>query len=377
MPIPQQRDPEWTRRRLTAWLAERLPGATDLHLSPFEVPPGTGFSNETVLFDACWRAGGERHRERLVARIQPDAYQVFRDPDVIRQYRLMAGMAAHGVPVARMRWAEPDPTVIGAPFFIMDRVEGRAAPDVPNYNTAGWIADLAPAQRQRLWRNAMDVLVAIHRVNWREGFDFLNRPEDGRPGLEQYLRHIARWYAWSSRGRPQPVADVALAWVLAHRPAAEPPVGVCWGDARIGNILFRDDLSVGAVCDWEMATLGPAEVDLGWWLFLDAFHSWGAGVARLEGLPGRAATIAHYETLLGRRVRDLPYYEVLAGLRFAMVIQRITALRVEYGLAPPGTDVESPHNPVIRVLARLLDDVGARRPFVDRTTPPSASWNTG
>src|SRR5690606_8522169 len=94
------------------------------------------------------------------------------------------------------------------------------------------------------------------------------------------------------------------------------------GDARIGNMIFRDRRCV-AVLDWEMATLGPPEMDLGWFLLLDRHHSEGIGVPRLAGLPGPAETVARYEERLGRRVAHLAFWELFAAWRFAVILRRV------------------------------------------------------
>uniref|UniRef100_UPI00202888D2 phosphotransferase n=1 Tax=Caballeronia sp. ATUFL_F1_KS39 TaxID=2921766 RepID=UPI00202888D2 len=83
--------------------------------------------------------------------------------------------------------------------------------------------------------------------------------------------YYRRYLAWASDGKPQPTVDAGLAWLLANQPQDE-PVGLSWGDARVGNMIFSDARCV-AVLDWEMVALGNPEQDLGWWLFLDWHHS--------------------------------------------------------------------------------------------------------
>ena len=113
-------------------------------------------------------------------------------------------------------------------------------------------------------------MAKIHAVNWRWGFEFLNRPERDKPGLDQYLIGIVEWDSWAGAGRTQPVADAARDYLLANKPTAT-PISLVWGDPIPANILYATDLSVAAVMDWEAVSIGPGEIDLGWWLVFDEF----------------------------------------------------------------------------------------------------------
>jgi len=354
MPIPQQRDPWQARERLYHWLLERMPQARNLQLSPLTVPEGTGYSNETFMFDASWVERGERRSQALVARVQTTDYSVFMDTDVRRQYEVLNLLAAHtDVPVPKVWWFEADDSVLGSPFFVMDKVPGQVPADVPTYNAQGFLADMSPSEREALWLSAMDVFVRIHQVprGW-PGFRILD-PGDGTTSssLAGYLSYLKRYFEWVARGKDHPVAESAWSWIESHAPRHEDD-GLCWGDARISNMIFHGGRCV-AVLDWEMATACPVERDLGWWLFLDRFSSEGMGVPRLQGLPGREATISHYEGLLGRRVRDLEFYEVLTGFYFALIMMRIVQMQVRHGTLPEDND-RAINNPVTHLLARMV-----------------------
>jgi len=83
--------------------------------------------------------------------------------------------------------------------------------------------------------------------------------------------------------------------------------------------MFRSDGTVAALIDWELAALGPPELDLAWWLYFDDLFSRRFGVTRLPGLPTRTETIAIYEAASGRTVRHMDYYDIVAALRMALV----------------------------------------------------------
>lgn len=357
MPTPWQRDLEEGGRRFASWLARRLPeGARDLRVAPLEAPATSGFSNETLLGEATWTEEGVARREPLVVRIQPTGYRVFPEYDLSLQVRAMRLLEPTDVPVPRVLWLEEDDTsVFGAPFYVMRKVEGRVPTDQPPYHVGGWMHEIAPEERRAIWLAGFDAMARIHRLDLDDsGFGFLRRPELGADGLTQELAFYTDYLAWASAGRPQPLAERALAWLTAHAPQGEPE-GVVWGDARIGNILYRAT-EPAAVLDWEMVTCGSPEKDVGWAVFLDRHHSEGMGVPRLEGFPSYEETLEHYEAASGHRVRHLHYYQVFAGFRFAVIFLRIAQQMVHYGVmeAAQGRAFEL-DNTVTRLLAELLE----------------------
>lgn len=353
MPIPQARDVDVTRSQLSAWLQRKLPHATDVAVGAITLPSGSGFSNETLLVDASWRGDDRPVDARLVVRVRPTAYAIFPEYDLYRQYRTMEILAPTGIPVPKMRWYEEDASVLGQPFYVMDRVEGVIPADHPPFAHGGWLFDATPAQQSALVRSALGVLAELHRLDWRGlGFEFLARPEYGATPFAQQLGYYTMMLRWAAAGRSMPVVEAAHAWLEAKRPADEPAPSLTWGDARIGNMIFRDFRPV-AVLDWEMVTLGPGEVDLAWWLVLDRYHTEGVGAQPLPGFPSRDAIVAQYQDLVGRRVRDLFYYEVWGAFRFALVLIRVADMMTEYGVMPPDSGFER-NNPATQMLASML-----------------------
>lgn len=354
MPIPQARDVDVTRTQLTAWLQRKLPNATAVCVGEITLPSGSGFSNETLLIDASWRDGEGVVDAKLVARVKPTAYAIFPEYDLHRQYRTMELLAPTGIPVPRMRWYEDDASVLGQPFYVMDRVAGVIPPDHPPFTHGGWLFEATPAQQGELARSALAVLAELHRLDWRAlGFAFLARPEYGATPFTQQLGYYTMMLRWAAAGRSMPIVEAALAYLERERPADEPPASLTWGDARIGNMIFREFRPV-AVLDWEMVTLGPAEVDLAWWLVLERYHTEGVGAQPLPGFPPRAEVVARWESSVGRPAQDLFYYEVWGAFRFALVLIRIADQMTEYGVMPEGSGFER-NNPATQMLAKMLD----------------------
>ena len=333
-------------------MGERLPGAEHVHVSGLRTPSLSGFSSETLLFDAEWADDGVRHRESLVARVAPTAYRLFPDPRFEECCRVMRILDRDtDVPVPAIRWYESGAGALGAPFVVMEQVAGQVPSDQPTYHQEGWVTEASPADRERLWWRSLEVLAGIHTLDVDAlGLGFVDRPEYGRTGIDQQLGYYERFLAWVG---DLPVARAALEWLRAHQPAETGPPRLLWGDARIGNIIYRD-CEPCAVLDWEMVTLGQPEVDLAWFLYLDRHHSEGSAAARLSGLPSPADTVAAYERLLGRPMRDLAYYEVFAGLRFAVIMARLGQLFIDFALLPPDSDF-STDNTATRLLRVILD----------------------
>ena len=360
MPIPEQRDLEAARGVVAGWLARQLPDVTDVEVGSMSGPASTGFSNETLLFDASWTpaGGGARVTEPLVLRVEPTQHTVFMEADFEAQYRVMQTLGERtSIPVPPMRWFEPDTTILGAAFFVMGAVDGRAPTDTPPYTQAGWVfEETTPAQRRTLVEDGLDALVAVHAVDWQDlGFGFLDKPQYGRLGFDQQLAYYEASLVWANPERePPPVAAATLDWVRAHAPKTDPEITLCWGDARINNQLFDADCHVAAVLDWEMVTLADPMMDLGWWLFLDRHFHEGIPAPRMEGFPTREEMVAHYEQASGRVARDLEFYEVFGGLRFAVVMMRLGALLVDFEILPIDNDMAD-NNVVTRVLADMLD----------------------
>lgn len=355
MPIPEQRDLEKTRSVLAEWLAPRL-DATGVSVSEITGPAFTGFSNETLLFDATWTEDGRPRTQGLVVRVAPTRHHLFLDPDFEFQHRVIKALGEHtDVPMPPVRWYEDDDRVLGAPFFVMEKVEGRVPGDSPPYTQAGWLLDEAtPAQRRRVVESGLDALARIHAVDWRGlGLDFLDKHQYGPIGIEQQLSYYAQYLEWTAQGRSLPIAEAALEWLRANLPAQQ-EIGLCWGDARINNQMTDADGNVVAVLDWEMVTLADPMMDLGWWLFLDRHFHEGIPAPRMEGFPTREEMVARYETQTGRAARDLFFYEVFAGLRFSVIMARLSGLLAEFEILPVDNDLATNNIPT-RLTAALLD----------------------
>ncbi|MEO7571782.1 MAG: phosphotransferase family protein [Acidimicrobiales bacterium] len=347
MAVSTARDPLATRADLARWLKART-GAEAVEVGEVSIPGLSGFSNETLLFDATW--GDAVHR--LVIRVEPTGHTVFPATAFDAQVQVMRALAVEGsVPVPPVLWFEQGTAVLGSRFVCMERVEGEVPADNPGYHGEGWMTDLDEAGQRRVWESGLDTMAAIHRLDARSlGLDWL------RPVTPTEQLQLDRDYRSFACGEvAYPVVDRAFELLAASVP---PPAGrpaLCWGDSRIGNMIFGADQQVAAVLDWEMVTAGDPTQDLAWYLLLDRHHTIAFEVPRLPGLLSRAESIVRWEQASGYSAEHLEWYELLAAARYASVMVRVMMLLDSTGVFP-GAAATAFEQTGTRLLGAMLDE---------------------
>lgn len=324
---PEVRDLAPFSEQFVAWLARRLPRARDIQVVNLSYPSGAGQSHETILLDASWTEAGQRVERGCVVRIRPTGHTVFPDNLFEEQQQVMRAMHRHGkVQVAEIFWSEEDPSILGAPFFVMQKLRGRVAVSVPPYRDSGWVADATPAQRRKMWENGVRQLAAIQTVPLDE-YGFLAGPAHARSGLEQEWDKYVRFADWVNQDRPWPVLHEALQRLRDRWPKNQ-PAGLVWGDARLGNMMFDERFEVVAVMDWEQPSLGGALHDLAWWLTLaQAMHGAQGDKPHLAGMGTREETIALWREVTGVPTDDIEWYEDFTTLKICCLSIRMAALK--------------------------------------------------
>ncbi len=343
---------------MEAFLARVRPGGEDLAVANLRAPSHTGFSSETLLFDVHWRERGAPRAEKLVARIEPRGFNVFPTYDLTVQFRVMDALAKTNVPVPAMREHDWSDATLGAPFYLMEFLDGWVPSDNPPMHAAGRLAEqLAPAEREQVWWSGVEAMCRVHEVDALQlGLDFLGEPERGADALTQHLHDYDAYLSWGLGDRARyPLLERALGWLCDHAPAGE-PVALCWGDSRLANQIYSGVECIG-VLDWEMVRLGNPLQDLAWWVALDRCFSEGVGLSRLDGLPGRDETLAHWRDRTGGSLAGVDYYEVLALLKFGAIMARLGRQMKHYELLPPDHDMDV-NNLASLTLARKLDELG-------------------
>ncbi|GAA0250271.1 phosphotransferase family protein [Cryptosporangium japonicum] len=339
------------RRRLTGWLTTVTGGRADI--GEIHRPAENGLSSVSLLLDASWLADGRPVRRGLVVRIPPDssAYPVFPSYDLRRQYDVISAVARHtDVPVPPLYWFEESPDVLGSPFIVMERVDGRIPTDNPPYVFGGWLLEAAPDDQRALQDGVVRALAGIHRTPRPAALE----AEAGADPLRTMVDAQRDYYRWSHQedGLRIPVVEDTFDWLEAHWPdeAGEPVL--CWGDARPGNVIF-DGFRPVAVLDWEMCGVGPREVDLAWLVFLHRFFQDIAEIFGTPGIPGLfrvSDVVGTYEAASGETVRNFDFYLVYAALRHAIVMSRIKRRMIHFGEdpVPPTPDEYVMFHPLLR-----------------------------
>lgn len=357
------RDPVEVGRRLERWFRTVLPAGAAPRVRDLLTPDGSGLSSDTVILTLDHAVGGAPASHRLVVRIEPSPHElpVFPDSDLAAQARVMRLVRrVTPVPLPEALLLERDRSVLGAPFLVMSHVDGRVPPDVLPYTFGfNWVSEAGIEERDRMERSAVRSLAGIHAVDpARHDLRFL---EPDTPGATRLARHLAWWdrYRATVVGvLGSPLLEEGFRWLWANLPgpAAVGPDRLSWGDARIGNMLFRDH-EVTAVLDWELAGVAPPEVDLGWMAFMHLFFQDVATDLGMAGIPDfmRAERlVAIYAEAAGRVPADLTWFVVYAAVRFGAVMRRVHERAVHFGEAhiPRDPDDMILHR---RLLARMLD----------------------
>lgn len=327
------RTPEEIGSALEGWLATKLGGGASPTITNTRTPGATGMSSETVLFDADWTENGEEHKAALVARVAPDASDVpvFRFYDLDVQFKVIRLAGEHGLPVPTARWIEEDESWLGGPFMVMDQVDGRVPQDVMPYTMEGWLLESDPADQRRLQDATVEVLTRLHAIDLSSvDVDFLEYDTEGDTHLRRHFQQSLDYYDWVRGDMRFGVVDRAITWLEENFPTDEGDPVISWGDSRIGNVIY-DGFEPVAVLDWEMAAIGPRELDLGWMVFLHTFFEDIAHQFELPGLPDlfKAGDIrSAYEEYSGIEPADLRWYQVYTAMRHAVIMGRIHARRV-------------------------------------------------
>jgi len=306
---------------LAAWLRERVPA---LEGTPELLQFGRGFSNLTYLVRFPGR--------ELVIRRAPPGINIKSAHDMGREFRILSALAPVWPKVPRPIAHCDDASVIGTPFYVMERVRGVILRAQEGPTRPGGVRDdglvLDEATMRRLSESACDTLAEIHRLDWRgAGLGELGKPEG-------YVERQVK--GWTERYRKAKTDDVPTVerlgtWLEEHRPS-ESGATLVHNDYKYDNVVLAPDLSgVTAVLDWEMATIGDPLMDLG-----TALGYWidpgdrplleGRSVFGPTNIPGnlsRTQFVERWSRATGRDASNVVFYYAFALFKLAVVAQQL------------------------------------------------------
>ncbi|MDO6966048.1 phosphotransferase family protein [Rhizobium alvei] len=266
---------------------------------------------------------------RMVLRKKPAGLILKGAHAIDREFRILSALNPVGVPVPRPILFHEDPGLLGTPFYLMDRVDGRVFTDCA-------LPGLEPDERHAIWMGAADALAAMHSVIPAD----IGLGDFGPPG-NYFERQIARWTKqWlnSSLHSTIPALDNLVEWLPANLPQDDGMVRLAHGDFRMGNLLFHPtEPRVVAILDWELSTLGHPLGDLGFcvmpWHTSPEEYGGILGFDRKRlGIPEEAEFVERYMAAVPAIAPLLPFHKAFALFRFAVIFVGI-ADRVRAGNA--------------------------------------------
>jgi aminoglycoside phosphotransferase (APT) family kinase protein len=261
-----------------------------------------------------WITYGVKLRERggdrsMILRLGPP-YGLFAPYSAMPEYETLKALEGSAARAPRAYEASDDPSILGAPFFLCEKVEGSAP--VPWSGRDSRAMD--DARRETLANEFIDALAALHIFDWRKTAlaAWGAALDEGNAAARQIAVWREKHERWALR--PHPMARKAFAWLEDHQPRA-PRVSIIHGDYRLGNFLEQDG-HITAILDWELVHLGDPVEDLGW-AFLPQYRG---GTGLVCGLTSDDDFLARYERQAGFAVDRgaLRFWLVFALLKLAL-----------------------------------------------------------
>lgn len=294
--------------RFRDWFAGVVPAVADADLSAELIAGG----KSNLTYDVT------DGRDRWIVRRPPLGHVLATAHDMAREHRVMSALRDTDVPVPRTFALCEDESVLGAPFYVMEKVDGRP------YRLASELEALGPARTRTIAEGMVDTLARLHVVDpTAVGLAGFGRPE----GFLE--RQVRRWRKQleASYSRDLPAADELHARLAASVPARS-ATGIVHGDYRLDNVLTDDRDRPAAVIDWEMATLGDPLTDVALLVLYMrlAELAGGEAVADASSAPGfltEDEVLARYADRSGADLSDLGFHLGLGAFKLAVILEGI------------------------------------------------------
>lgn len=333
------------------WWAARTPDGSDFSMLELS-RPSSGHSHETVLTRVGWREDGESVERDVVIRL-PGILPTYQDDGLAMQAAVNRAISGAGISVPGLIALEQDKTWLGAPFLAMNRVHGRVPGEVIVFDP--WMMDAPVTEQAAFHRDFFDLLSRLHWIDWQEaGLESILRGAD-RP-IREEAQFWLDYIHWDADDGAPPSLVVVAEWCVQNAPAESPPPSLLWGDPRFGNVMCSEDHRITTMLDFDLASIGPAEMDIGWVIGLETMMARWMKKA-VPGFMSREEVLDFYTERLGRPLQDLEYHEIFALVRSAAINQRQARLAARAGMDYPGPSGED--NPVVRYIHRSISNLEA------------------
>ena len=314
------------RGPFASWLRQSLGAGEAFQISDVGRPTGGGWSNETIFLAA--RDGSDAAARRFVMKIAPAGAAMFRDYDLSREF------ACKSWAVMMACWyRKRSPPSFRAPCLAARSTlwlvsKGKSRPTIAHRS---WTRAGCSRRRQRINAAFYDECVAaiarLHRIDRATpGVSRLERAGRHETHLGREVHWLQELYDWGHGRERLPAIDEAFAMIWRALPNRDDAT-LLWGDARPANIVVRD-FRVAALLDWELAALGPGELDLFWFLEMNRMRARGRPLA---GFRSDEDTIALYERMRGVVVRNHGFFRYFSALKIAVLMLRHLQARVAAG----------------------------------------------
>ena len=289
----------------------------------------------------------------MVVRLQPAGPVDVCTYELAREYTILETLTALGQPkVPKPLAIDQDGTIAGRPLFVMSYVPGRVpSDDRPSFAEAGWLFEASFEEQRTFDIGLLGAIAEIHAVDWRPKLATLARAADQPLQAEvNWLRALHRCRERVASGMPRSSAVSSGSPTTCHSRHRL----ACCGAMRVRPMSWRRRSSRRR-CWTGTRRIGPAELDIAWFLEMNRMRTVGAGVAPLPGFLPDDETVACYHRLSGRRLADLFWYRQYAALKMAVLMERHLRVAIARGALRPGHRLLKDNVALRRVEALLAE----------------------
>ena len=322
MPISTEKDVDRKLILLKDWfVSQNNFDEQSISIFPHKTSLASGFSNETFAF----KLTDKNYNSDLVLRLAPTGYRVFPEYNLKKQVDIMKLLFSKGIPVPEVLFYEEDNSVIGSEFFIMNFIKGEAPSDNPPYHMdpKGMMGRTGSKNRRNVWIDWLSHLSNIHKLDLKDlDLDEAKEININESQIKGDIEYYENFLYWGMDGETNKLCEDVIKWLKKNIPLKVNPNKLCWGDSRLGNVLYKN-YKASALLDWEMALIGDPISDLAWCFAVDDASSLGLGIKKLEGSLSSEEAIEIWEENTNLSPKNYEFYRIFSLLKFSIIMIRV------------------------------------------------------